>query len=824
MSTLEILIAFAVLTLSITGVIVLFFGNQSTAIDTQTNIEAISKAQTLMEQARALARQDFDAVQTTIQTQDDIYKKQTTVTFPDPSDPDTKLVSTQVTWLSNLRPLTVNFSSIFTNTTSSGSFCSPSVPSPDDWKNPTPYMLDTRDLVGLAIGNNSNGLGVSGITVYRNKLYIAANATPSADTANNTLYIFGLPNNPSLAPTFLGFTPTTGDSLAAVTVMAGTSVYAYVASSKSFNFSNPSCTNVTCPQFQVIDVTTPTSPNLLGGAGRMMPVAGSSGQGVGKSIYYDRGYVYLGLTKSAGSSDTEFNIIDVGGGSASPTNPTRVGGYHVGFTVESIYVKGNYAYLATSDNAAGNKQLLILDISNKTSPHLTTSPVGGFFTAPGVGVGYGVQVVGTKAYLGRAFSGATTPNFYILDATNPASYPSPLPVLGSKIAGVNDSVNALTVRDFLAFLVTNKEFQVWDVTNPSTISPWTVDGTTSTFLPLTNIDAKINGSSSNSCSGDLLYLALQTSLGTNRDIIATIGPHVASAYSLSNSGDITVMQGNTGSVSITAAIISGFPGTTSFSVSGLPAGVTGIFTPSACSPSCTTTLTITTSPVTTTGNYPVTVTGTGGVTTTFVLHVTAIPFDYTLSNSGNITADQGSVGSNTVTRTLVSGTTQPVTLAVTGLPAGATATVGNNGCAATCSGTLSISTAFPATPVGTYLITVTDAGNSKTTTFNLVVNAQPFDYTLTPPSAQSMTRNSSISVSITVTKTGGVAQSVSGSLSGFQNGVSVLPATASCTPATGTCALTFVLTTNNNAQKVTRTITVTAGSPAHTTTFSLTVN
>jgi hypothetical protein len=96
-------------------------------------------------------------------------------------------------------------------------------------------------------------------------------------------------------------------------------------------------------------------------------------------------------------------------------------------------------------------------------------------------------------------------------------------------------------------------------------------------------------------------------------------------------------------------------------------------------------------------------------------------FDYTLSNSGNISISQGSSGSNTITATLVSGNSQSVSFSASGLPAGATANFTNNPCNPTCSSTLTISTSV-FTSVGTFPITVTGSPlTNKTTSFNLVV-------------------------------------------------------------------------------------------------------
>ena len=98
-------------------------------------------------------------------------------------------------------------------------------------------------------------------------------------------------------------------------------------------------------------------------------------------------------------------------------------------------------------------------------------------------------------------------------------------------------------------------------------------------------------------------------------------------------------------------------------------------------------------------------------------------FNYTLTNNGNITVTQGSSGSNTITRNLVSGSSQAVTLSASGLPSGATPSFTNNPCNPTCLSTLTISTSV-STPTGTFPITVSGSPLNKSTSFNLVVNAQ----------------------------------------------------------------------------------------------------
>jgi parallel beta-helix repeat protein len=96
-------------------------------------------------------------------------------------------------------------------------------------------------------------------------------------------------------------------------------------------------------------------------------------------------------------------------------------------------------------------------------------------------------------------------------------------------------------------------------------------------------------------------------------------------FSLSNSGDQSVVAGSSVNNTIAAALVSGSSQGVSFSVSGLPSGATGSFSPNSCTPACSPVLTINTTTSTPAGNYSITVTSTGGgvtKTTAFTLSVT----------------------------------------------------------------------------------------------------------------------------------------------------------------------------------------------------------
>lgn len=744
-STLEILIAFAILTLSMTAIITVVFGNQSLAVDTQTNIEAISKAQTQLEAARALSRQSFDSVGTIGQSQDDIYYKSLEVTTA--ADDSYKTVTSHVTWASLGRNLGIDFTTLLTNPFAN--VCNPSLSDANAWKNPqiyppgSPAGFPTTELVKQSpLGSNANGLGIGDLKVYRQTLYVAANAPAGADT--HTLYVAHVPNDPNSSPQFLGWAPTIGGSLNAVTVAPyGNKLYAYVANAYSPTYTTcltggaPDSSK--CAQLQIIDVTPDISGGVSPAVVKNVVIAAKTGGATpklaaGKSIFYYKGYLYVGLTIASGSG-SEFNIFDVGGGTGSPKSPVPMGTYPVAHTINGLFVKDNYAYLATTDTGGSNKQLLILNISNKSSPHFNTAPVGGFFNPGGIGVGNAIQVIGTRAYLGRAFSGSTVPNFYILDTTNPASYPSALSQVGpGLIAGTNDSVNGVNIRGDdslrLAFLVTNTQFQIWNITTPTAISSW------ASPISLSSLGANGSGEALN-CTGNYLYIgaAFKDAGNNSKDIIATIGPQVSSVYTLSPQyNSLSIAQGSSGDNVISKNLVSGFPPGESLAVSGLPVGATYSFVGnSSCAAPCSTTLHIVIPVGTLTGPYTVLVQSPSGVQTTFTLNVGYGPFDYGISNdapSGKISVKQTQSGVVTIPVTLVTGASRAVSITLASspaLPASVALNFDQTSCSPGCSYTLTIRPATdPATKNQSYTITITGSpGDTGTHATSFVLTVKP---------------------------------------------------------------------------------------------------
>lgn len=98
-------------------------------------------------------------------------------------------------------------------------------------------------------------------------------------------------------------------------------------------------------------------------------------------------------------------------------------------------------------------------------------------------------------------------------------------------------------------------------------------------------------------------------------------------------------------------------------------------------------------------------------------------FDFSLvATSPTVTVTQGGSGNNTITATLISGSTTSVSFNASGLPSGANASFSPTSCNPTCSTNMTITT-IGSTPTGTSTITVTGSGPpDRNTTFNLTVN------------------------------------------------------------------------------------------------------
>jgi hypothetical protein len=239
------------------------------------------------------------------------------------------------------------------------------------------------------------------------------------------------------------------------------------------------------------------------------------------------------------------------------------------------------------------------------------------------------------------------------------------------------------------------------VPNPTT-GPSTLSVSTTSSTPAGTYILTITGT-----SGSLVHAATVT-LVVTMPADFTLSPSPATQ---------SILAGGSTNYGITINPTNGFNGQVALSVSGLPTGANGSFTPNPATASSS--LGVTTAASTPVGTYTLTVTGISGslTHTTTVSLVVTVP-DFTLSAvPSSRSVAQGSAASYALTVNPTNGFSGQVSLSVSGLPTGANGTFTPN--PATTSSSLAVTT-ISTTPAGTYTLTVT--GTSGTLTHSTTVS------------------------------------------------------------------------------------------------------
>src|SRR5207253_782065 len=274
-------------------------------------------------------------------------------------------------------------------------------------------------------------------------------------------------------------------------------------------------------------------------------------------------------------------------------------------------------------------------------------------------------------------------------------------------------------------------------------------------------------------------------------------------FALTNGGSKSVNQGASVSNSISAALVSGTAQSVSFSASGLPSGATAAFSPTACTPTCSSGLTISTTSSTPTGTYTTTVTTAGaGVTKTTSSSLTVNPattsFNFALTNGGGKSVSQGASVAHTLRSSPARRSSDLVAFSASGLPSGATAAFSPTACTPTCSSGLTISTTS-STPTGTYTTTVTTAGAgvTKTTSSSLTVNpaTTSFNFALTNGGGKSVSQGASVAHTLRSSPARRSSDLVAFSASGLPSGATAAFSPTACTP---TCSSGLTISTTSS--------------------------
>jgi hypothetical protein len=314
------------------------------------------------------------------------------------------------------------------------------------------------------------------------------------------------------------------------------------------------------------------------------------------------------------------------------------------------------------------------------------------------------------------------------------------------------------------------------------------------------------------------YPVTITAVSGNQTVTSSMTVVVAPpSFTLSNSGSVSLGQGLSGTTYLCIYPANGFAVNVSLAVSGLPSGVTASFSPNPNTGSYSV-LTLTAASNAPVGQYPLTVTGTAGSlteTTTLTLNV-GVP-SFTLSAYG-ATVGQGQSSSAAVYMSAVYGFNSPVTLSVSGLPSGVTASFPTNPTTAYYNQlTFNVGSSVPA---GQYPLTITGTAGSLTETTTMTLTVGVPSFTLSTAGYSTIGQGSTGTSYVYVYSQNGFSGSVNLSISGLPSGVT---ATFGTDPTTYSSTILFTVASTAAVGSSTLTITGTSGSLTQTSTLTLTV-
>ena len=353
----------------------------------------------------------------------------------------------------------------------------------------------------------------------------------------------------------------------------------------------------------------------------------------------------------------------------------------------------------------------------------------------------------------------------------------------------------------------------------ATFSPSTVTGSAGTTLSFVATNTATVGAATVTITGSSGSITSSTTL--------TLNVSAEPNFTISASpAAVSVPASTSGTASISIGYVGGLTGSVSLSASNLPAGVSANFSPNSVNGTGSVSVSFFVQSGTAAGTSNVTITGTDGaishsVTVALTIPGTASP-SFTISPATTaLTVTQGSSVADTITVAPAGGFAGSVTLAVSGLPTGVTASFGTN--PTTGSSVLTL-TAGSATPTGTSTLTITGTSGALTASsaVSLTISTiQTPSFTLTASAATlSVTEGSAITESITVMDAGGFAGSVTLAASGLPTGVG---AVFSTNPTTGSSVLTLTASSTATAGTSNVIITGTSGTLTATTGIALTV-
>lgn len=495
-STIEMMIAMVIMIMAISAVLMVCFGNQNFLIGGQTNSEAVTRAQELLEQQQSFARKDFRMVNSTDPSFDGYYTTWSTVgPSPTPFDYFTKQITSFVSWKDDSQiTRTTQISSLITNFENAigGDTCHSFLTG--NWKNPATTYLT----LGTLLGDTTGTYPITDIDVFQKKMYVTVSQSSSATATT-------IPNTASdsnAIGTVTWSSPlnvkNSDNTRASASLVSGNTTH-YIKAT-NFGFSIPANATITGIKVEIErSINGSSSGGVKDGEVKIIKSNGTLSA-------YNKADTTTSWPIVTSESFATYNPSDLWGETWSPadinnanfgvaisavatasrtanidsiritisyiknffvfdlTNPTAptfistLGSNQAitaGYT--AIQSDGRFNYIATNSSSG---QLQIIDAS--TTPYLliSTLKIGTSGTSAGNSIFYKNGYV----YLGLTNTASGPAEFNIIDVHNPAS-----PILiGSYPIG--SAVNSIYVRNNTAYITTSdasKEMLVLDISNPT---------------------------------------------------------------------------------------------------------------------------------------------------------------------------------------------------------------------------------------------------------------------------------------------------------------------------------------------------------------------
>ena len=440
----------------------------------------------------------------------------------------------------------------------------------------------------------------------------------------------------------------------------------------------------------------------------------------------------------------------------------------------------------------------------------TVPGVTGYTAGPGYDLATGLGSVDATQLVNHWQEGKTLPDFLIVATSPSASILSAATTTTGYAVKANNGFTgavALSISGLPAGVTAQ-------------FAPAQVTGSGASTLTLT--------AAATVAAGSYTLTVSAKNSSTTRSVPLSLTVVVAPPLALGISASyLDIAAGASASATITTTRSSAFNSTVALTVSGLPQGITATLSATSIkAPGAgTSTLTVKMGSTVAGGSYLATIIASGGgITKVAYLTVNALPapsFSLTL-NPTTVTGTPGATV-NTVANTIRTTTfNSSVSLKVTGMPAGVTASSGSIAAPGSGISTLGISVGGTAAP-GTYTLTVTATGGGVTKTAELTLNVSGIKLSAAATSV-SVKKGSTATVSLTTASLGGFSSQVAFAVTGLPAGVTATfsPAVLAA-PGSGSTTMKFSASTTAAAGTYQVTVNASAGATVKTQVVTLTV-